>query len=198
MVVVHCSVSSNWNAVKNLTSDFEMNWGSWPGHPKQATDINQRLVYADFETDVGIDSMATICSISMSSQIWNDYTNTVCDAHKTAVEKYLRSTRQGLVVRWQKKTHANVHGYETINVAVKFDRICSKRDHSTSFRSGFVMSVDIGHVIDNNFKLKISWACNNWRPYPCSDEYKDWYGSHKDRCSKNFDWSSGNAEVAAT
>ena len=168
--------------------------------PSDATDINRRLVYAACETGIGKEGMATICDIlnmhqPMSNQAWNTHTTHLYRAHKSAIEKHLDETRNELYEQLTEDKPEIGDRDEPIDVAVTFDGTWSKRGHTANYGFGFVISVDTGKVLDYGFRSKICWECNNQRFDPNSQEYQQWYESHNEHCSKNFEGSSGNMEV---
>ncbi|KAK3717095.1 hypothetical protein QZH41_005024 [Actinostola sp. cb2023] len=144
--------------------------------------------------------MATICEIlnmpqPMSTQAWNDHTNALYETHKTAVEEHLDSSRARLRQKL-KVDNPSITDDDIIDIAVTYDGTWSKRGHTANYGFGFVISVDTGEVLDYGFKSKLCWECSNQTFDEDSDDYRQWYESHKADCFQNFDGSSGNMEVA--
>ena len=170
---------------------------SW--NPRDATDINRRVVYAASETGIGREGMATMCDIlnmpqPISTKAWHDHNNALYAAHKTVIEKHLKSTRDRLY-RTLTKNSPSTTEEEVIDVAVTFDGTWSKRGHTANYGFCFAIAVETGQVLDYGFKSKICWECNSKKAKADDVEFQEWYESHKNNCSKNYDGSSGNMEV---
>ena len=160
---------------------------SW--NPRDATDINRRVVYAASETGIGREGMATMCDIlnmpqPISTKAWHDHNNALYAAHKTVIEKHLKSTRDRLY-RTLTKDSSSTTEEEVIDVAVTFDGTWSKRGHTANYGFCFAIAVETGQVLDYGFKSKICWECNSKKAKPDDVEFQEWYESHKNNCSKN-------------
>ena len=190
MLVVHCSKCKLETRLPT-TKPTALSWRA-----RDASDINRRVVYGACEIGVGREGIATICNIlnmppPVSTKAWNDHSNLLYDADITAIQHHLNSNRR----RLRNQVAEDVPAEEIIDVAVTFDGTWSKRGHTANFGFAFIISVDTGQVLDYGFRSKICCECNAQRMEKDSEEYQQWYRSHKDNCAKNYEGSSGNMEV---
>ena len=125
----------------------------------------------------------------MSSESWNGHVNTLYNVHKNELQNNLQVAQTKL----RKKL-----GHETddvIDVAVTYDGTWSKRGHTATFGFAFVISVDTGEAFDLDFMSKLCWECNNQNMVKDSEEFQQWFDTHRNYCSKNYDGTSGNMEI---
>ena len=57
---------------------------------------------------------------------------------------------------------------------------------SSSFGVVYALSVDTGRMIDYETHYRICAQCSKWDPKDVdTDQYKAWYASHEEHCSKD-------------
>lgn len=83
------------------------------------------------------------------------------------------------------------------NFKVSGDRSWKKRGFTSLFGITTLIAYYSGKVIDLVVKSRFCKVCQDWKRKESTEEFREWYKSHKEECSSNHIDSAGKMKVDA-
>ncbi|KAJ4430474.1 hypothetical protein ANN_22690 [Periplaneta americana] len=167
-------------------------------------DVNRRMVNAFVTMGKGHSTMEQHCMAmgmaGLSSPSFNSHLIKLTEENKLVRQHVLRNAHSAV-----RRAHMEVDSFisdsDVINIGVSYDGTWMKRGHTSKYGLGLVIDILTGLVLDFEIMSKYCSTCEKTEKKMdvASDEYKQWYQSHKDAgvCEKNFDGSSNAMEMKA-
>lgn len=167
-------------------------------------DVNRRMVNTFVTMGKGHSAMEQHCMAmgmaGLSSPSFNSHLIKLTEENKLVRQHVLRNAHSA-VRRAHMEVDSSVSDSDVINIGVSYDGTWMKRGHTSKYGLGLVIDILTGLVLDFEIMSKYCSICEKTerKMDVASDEYKQWYQSHKDAgvCEKNFDGSSNAMEMKA-
>ncbi|KAJ4438160.1 hypothetical protein ANN_14099 [Periplaneta americana] len=147
-------------------------------------DVNRRMVNAFVTMGKGHSAMEQHCMAmgmaGLSSPSFNSHLIKQTEENKLVRQHVLRNAHSA-VRRAHMEVDSSISDSDVINIGVSYDGTWMKRGHTSKYGLGLVIDILTGLVLDFEIMSKYCSTCKKTEKMDvASDEYKQWYQSHKD------------------
>lgn len=158
--------------------------------------VNRRIVYQAIETGTGYEGMATFCSMMnmpcLSKAAYHKQVENIQVALEEEAKEEMKQAGEELH-EYMSHENGKTNDGDVLDVAVSFDGTWAKRGFTSLTGIVFVISTDIGKVLDYHVLSKTCQKCS-LKKSKCEDdaEFEEWRIEHlaSGECDMNFEGSS--------
>ena len=170
--------------------------------PGKSYDVNRRAIHFVLESGIGFSGLETFCATfnqpCMAETSYNKQLDIIAEMAEEEADHELKEA--GFRLRnLLRSENSQVTDDSVEDIAVSFDGTWAKRGHTSLYGVVFVLSVDMGEVLDYHIMSKFCKACSMWESKKESDpqKYNEWKIQHlqSNDCTINFEGSSPAMEM---
>lgn len=166
------------------------------------SDINRRIVKTFSSLGKGHMAMETFCMglnmPCMSHSIYDSHVVKVTNQVNLYTQESLKRARIE-VIKAYSEIEGSLDHEGPMNIAVSYDGSWQKRGFTSKYGIGCIIEVITGLVVDYEVLSKYCRVCERKRTEinEESDEFEEWYLTHKHQCQANYEGSSPAMETEA-
>ncbi|XP_011859127.1 PREDICTED: uncharacterized protein LOC105556642 [Vollenhovia emeryi] len=160
---------------------------------RNAYEINRRLTFAMRLIGIGANGIAKFCAfMCLPNPIFRSFYNSVIDAISIATEAVRCMSMKKAAA--EEKQLSDQDGQKN-GITVSGDGTWKTRGFSSLLGVTTLIGWRTGKVVDLQVKSKFCKACDGRKDQEGTAEFEEWYETHKDKCQRNHEGSSGKMEV---
>ena len=166
--------------------------------------VVRQAVAATMDMGVGHAGLTKLCRfldmVPMSQTTYMKHMLAVTDANKLVVVNRVFDDAATTIRRVYREIDPPLAEDAVLDLVVSFDGSWMTREHKSAYGIGFVINSVTGLCIDlvvfSLYCQRCSYAQRSFGGR-ATDEFREWFESHREECNRNYDGCSGGMEAAA-
>ncbi|XP_067210342.1 uncharacterized protein [Linepithema humile] len=160
-------------------------------------EINKRFIFVMRVLGIGLKGAGKFCALMdlpnfLDFRTYDIIAKQIHEASKNVAEFFMKKAVKEEV---EETCKAKKLVQETNELTVSGDGTWQKRGYSSLYGVFSVIGYYSGKVIDIIVKSRYCKSCEFWKSKTDTQEFEEWFETHKESCSSNHEGSSGKMEV---